>query len=138
MSGYASVDADIDAWIDRHQLVLFSSSGGEECRSAFLSSDGGDTFQIWVDLPTDENVTVGLAWINGPIERPTAPEPKWIVPTAEISFALERAMAEALALMAPQGAIFLHGRSSNDARAAAQPRPAAHRRRRDDRRRRLH
>ncbi len=101
MSGYASVDDDIGAWIDRHQLVLFSSSGGEECRAAFLSSEAGDTFQIWVDLPTDGNVTVGLAWIDGPIERPTAPEPKWIGPAAEISSALERAMAEALMLMAP-------------------------------------
>ena len=101
MSDYASVDADIDAWIDRHQLLLFSSSGGEECRAAFLGSEGGDSFEIWVGLPTDGNVTVGLAWIDGPIERPTAPELKWIVPAAEISTALERAIAEALVLMAP-------------------------------------
>lgn len=101
MSGYASVDADIDAWIDRHRLVLVSSSGGEECRAAFLSSEGGNTLEIWVGLPTDGNVTVGLAWIDGPVERPTAPGPKWIVPKAEISSALEQAMAEALVLMAP-------------------------------------
>jgi hypothetical protein len=101
MSAYASVDADIDARIDTHRLVLFSSTEGEECRTAFLSSEAGDTFAIWVDLPADGDVSVHLDWINGPEERQPPPELEWIVPTAEISSALDRATAEALALMVP-------------------------------------
>lgn len=101
MAGYASVDADIDAWIEKHRLVLFSSSGGEECRAAFLSSTDGDTFEIWVDLPQDGNVIVGVSWVDGPTEQPPVPERTWIVPTSAVRSALDRAIHEAIVKMAP-------------------------------------
>lgn len=101
MSGYASVDADIDAWIGKHQLVLFSSSADVESRATYLSSKSGDTFQIWIGLPQDGRVAVHLVWVDGPDARLPAPELEWIVPEAEISSALSSAIDEALALMAP-------------------------------------
>jgi len=38
---YEMIDRPIERWAERHDLKLFTSSGGGECRGVFVSSKAG-------------------------------------------------------------------------------------------------
>src|SRR5258708_15054613 len=52
---YASIDPQIQDWIQRHTLKLFTSQGERESclRAAYVSSTSGECFQIWIDPPEE-------------------------------------------------------------------------------------
>jgi hypothetical protein len=62
---YASVDPQIRAWAKSHSLMLFTSFAGQEARFAYTSSKGGDCFQIWIEPPTDGQISVHAAGVDG-------------------------------------------------------------------------
>ena len=87
MRDYNLIDSQIHAWAQRHDLSTPSAS--RELRNVYVSSINGDCFQIWIETPADDRVTVHAAGVGGQgaVRFPKA----WRVPIADIDVALEQA-----------------------------------------------
>jgi hypothetical protein len=65
MSGYAAIDATITMWAADHALQLCTTGfANDPARFIYVSSDAGECFQIWVEEPKDEVVTIHAADIE--------------------------------------------------------------------------
>jgi hypothetical protein len=63
--GYAPIDAEIGDWTTRHSLRLLTSFAGNERRFVYLSSVAGECFQISIDPPETEMVSINVFCVEG-------------------------------------------------------------------------
>ena len=97
---YAAVDSVIARWARRHALQLVTSVAGvEEVRNVYLSSTVGDCFQVWVEVPSGDQVAVHAACVEGPMEDD--PPRDWSVPIDQLDDGLEEALRTVVAWMKP-------------------------------------
>jgi len=101
---YKKIDPIIDSWIDRHALKLHSNMEGGEIRAVYVSSVSGETFQIWVDPPTDGKVCINVVCIEG--RREDTPAERLLTSFAELDESLERTYRVVLEWMAPSERFF--------------------------------
>lgn len=100
MSIYAAIDPAIEYWAKKHSLILNSSPWrGSEARCVWLSSDGGECFQIWVEPPAEGVVRVYASGVES--RRDDDPPRDWTVPVEEAAVALESAYELVLEWMRP-------------------------------------
>jgi hypothetical protein len=55
---YAAIDSIIQTWAQRHSLSLFTKYKDSEVRSVDIVGKGDQKFQIWVDCPKGDRVSV--------------------------------------------------------------------------------
>ena len=58
---YSLIDPVIHAWTQRHGLTLFTQYQDSEVRSVDVAGKGGQKFQIWIDPPKGDRVSIH-AW----------------------------------------------------------------------------
>ena len=58
---YSIIDPIIKAWTQQHGLVLFTQYKDSEVRSVDVAGKGSQKFQIWIDTPKGDRVSVH-AW----------------------------------------------------------------------------
>ena len=97
--GYAEIDADIRRWSDRHMLVVHDAWSGGELRHIYVSSDVGECFQIWIELPQFGLVLVHAAAVE--YLRGEPPSAHWLATTPAIGKILEEAFTAVIAWMVP-------------------------------------
>lgn len=84
---YESVDLIIDGWVKKHAFTPFNEPG----RSVYLSSDKGECFQIWIDPPVSNEITLHAGGIETQNEEEVQMD--WKVPVNEFANALDHAVA---------------------------------------------
>ena len=100
---YSSVDPIINAWTQRHKLMLFTHHEGYEhqpCRSIYTSSADGECCQIWIDPPDDGLVELHAIAIEARDDEQMTKD--WRVPVVELDHALEQALSFVKMWMARQ------------------------------------
>ena len=58
---YSSIDPVIKVWTTRHTLTLYTEDRETEVRTVDIVNEFGRKFQIWIDRPIDDVVSVH-AW----------------------------------------------------------------------------
>lgn len=81
---YIVVDPVIKAWSERHSFLLFTLYKDSEVRSVNVVSETGRKFQIWIDHPKGDQISVHV-W-NYKKQRQD-----WEVNVADLNTALEEA-----------------------------------------------
>jgi hypothetical protein len=99
MTNYASIDPEIQRWAKRHLLAVGTSSAGRESRFVYVSSIAGECFQIWVESPTEGQVALHAACIEG--RKDSEPPTNWLVAATELEKSLENAFETVLQWMRP-------------------------------------
>ena len=89
---YAKVDAVITGWADAHRLKLNTKFGGEPRRFCYVGSGQHECFQVSVDPPEGEAVTVN-AW-SVETEDDAELHRRWIVKSDQLPRTLEEALAQ--------------------------------------------
>jgi hypothetical protein len=102
--GYSEIDPHITRWADRHALVLSNGQRDNECRSVWVSSEAGECFQIWVELPCDGHVTIWAGGVES--RRDDEPADDWRVSIDRFDEALEEAFQAVMAWMLPSKRYF--------------------------------
>ena len=99
MPHHPSLDADIEAWAQRHSLIISKNWAGRRVSSAYLSNIDGECFQIWIEPNSDGRIGVHIDYVEGPRE----PEPtrEWMVDDDRLRDALEEAYDQVISWMAP-------------------------------------
>ncbi len=98
--GYESIDSVIQAWTERHGLTLFDRLQGfprNSIRTAYLSSNEGDCFQIWIDEPNSTHVAVHAATAETNTSKEFREE--WLVPLHALDTALDVVLNQVRDLM---------------------------------------
>ncbi|MCI0661811.1 MAG: hypothetical protein L0220_12120 [Acidobacteria bacterium] len=82
---FSAIDPIIKAWIERHELFLYTEYKEAEVRSVVVVSNDARMFQIWIDPPTVDRVSVH-AWDYKKRRR------DWETNLAELNESLEAAI----------------------------------------------
>lgn len=61
---FEAIDVELEKWVAENRLELVKRYRDDDIRSVNISSSQGSIYQIWVDGPVTENVTV-MAWDYG-------------------------------------------------------------------------
>ena len=86
---YDNIDPVLKGWADKHGVRIVIADGENRRRHFHLSSDAAETFQVVIEPERDESVRVDAHLIetwSGEVHC------WWQVPTAELEFALDRAL----------------------------------------------
>jgi hypothetical protein len=87
---YDTVDAEIDAWVERHGLTLFREWAGGEIRCRYTSSDT-ECFQIVIREPNSGEVKIEAFSIETTNDEDF--QQGWHIPVAKVADGLENALA---------------------------------------------
>jgi hypothetical protein len=88
MSDYTVVDETIGAWVERNNLSLFTQYKDSEVRSVDVVGANGRRFQIWIDRPQGNIVSVHV-WDYKKMRK------DWEVDISELDTSLEVAISTA-------------------------------------------
>lgn len=99
MADYASIDPAIQRWAKQHKLSIGTEWAGGESRFVYVSSVAGECFQIWVEDPTEGQVKLHAACIEGRME--SEPQTSWLLTEADLDGALENALQTVFGWMRP-------------------------------------
>jgi hypothetical protein len=83
---YASLDPQIQDWVQRHALKLFTPQGEHEIRTVYVSGISGECFQIWIDPPENGQTYVYAGCVEG--RREDDAYETWRIPVAGLRTAL--------------------------------------------------
>jgi hypothetical protein len=89
---YALIDQAIRDWCASRGLKLSNSFAGREARFCYTSSPAGECFQIWIDPPTNTQVTVNAASVETGDDAEL--RASWTMQTSELVAALDMALGE--------------------------------------------
>jgi len=101
---YASVDAQIQDWAQRHSLTLFTSQGEREIRAAYVSTISKECFQIWIEPPVSGQIWIYAACIEGRREN-DSPQ-SWCIDVTGLGSALDNAFQTVTGWVAPSKRFF--------------------------------
>ena len=101
---YASIDSQIQEWASANSLHLYTKQGDQEIRCAYVSSLGGECFQIWIDPPRDGRTSVHVGCVEG--RRDTDDPVSWAISVSEVAAALNIALEMVLEWMTPSTRYF--------------------------------
>lgn len=105
---YELIDAQIADWAKEHSLILSTSFANRETRSAYLSSELGECFQIWVDVPVDGHVSIYATCVEG--RKENEPPREWITNPREVKATLEEVFETIVQWMTPSARHFPLGK----------------------------
>jgi len=101
------IEAQIQEWANQHSLKLATSPGARVAKYVYLSSETGECFQIWVEAPAADRVSVYATCIEGRKEDDSPRE--WVTNLAGTRAALERALETVESWMIPSKRYFPAG-----------------------------
>ena len=86
---YERIDPVLNAWAERHGILICIAGGDKQRRYFYTSSDACETFQVVIEPERDEHVRVDAHLIetwSGEVHC------WWEVLTVELEFVLDRAL----------------------------------------------
>jgi hypothetical protein len=101
LTGYSEIDDQIREWGRRHKL--YRPCDGDN-RNVYVSSEAGECFQIWIDIPVGGYTTVHAAFLEGPAERECTAD--WTVSTASVGSTLDELFSLVESWMKPSKRYF--------------------------------
>lgn len=87
---YYSIDEVLERWCASNRLKLFRSFAGREARFCYTSSGAGECFQISLDPPSVEGVTIN-AWSVDTTDDEELRE-TWLVARSDLRAVLDNAL----------------------------------------------
>jgi hypothetical protein len=84
LTGYSEIDDQLLEWARRHRLYF---PYHHEFRDAYVSSEAGDCFQMWIEIPVGGYTVIHAAFVDGPVERECNAD--WTVSTVSIGSSLD-------------------------------------------------
>jgi hypothetical protein len=88
---YASIDPLLERWVEEHSLSLFKTFGDREARFVYISSNDGECFQISIEPPQEDSVTVNAWTVETLDDRELHQE--WKTPTSDLYGVLQASLA---------------------------------------------
>ena len=90
---YELLDPVITAWTEKYSFHLFTTQAGIpdlKFRTVYVSSERGECFQIWIDSPVNDRVTVHAGSIETFADEEFLHD--WTVPVSALGQTLEDAL----------------------------------------------
>jgi hypothetical protein len=84
LTDYSEIDDQLREWATRHKLYF---PFDDDYRNAYVSSEAGDCFQMWIEIPVGGYTVVHAAFVTGPVKRECNAD--WTVSTASIGSSLD-------------------------------------------------
>lgn len=103
---HSFIETEIRRWAETHSLRVGYGFGGREVWGAYISSNAGECFQIWIEPVPDGLIGIHANFVDGPEDRVPEPAQAWKTDADQLRSTLELAYGQVVDWMRPSTRYF--------------------------------